>query len=250
MTALLTVLALLGPIVVHDSRERSPLTSVGPRAGTVADVPWSTSGCPARGASGGCTSPANGQDRGIVRTGRHAGDWEMVQVRERRRRAARRGGLRPAFGRRAVPVVGGREARGAPGRPPRARIARGLLPPGGARPDVAGPQRRGRRPRLRGPCRSTRRPLGRPGCAGPAAGVAPARAGCRARWTHRAGPRSSPRGGGATPRRGPVPRGPFVSLYAQTVKRMLTRRIRPCTFALEDRTVSLHGGHGREPGIA
>ena len=82
MTALLTVLALLGPVVVHDSREASPLglgrAARGHRRGRPGGL---RAACPAGGASGGCSSPHNDQDRGIVRTGRHAGDWEMVQVR-------------------------------------------------------------------------------------------------------------------------------------------------------------------------
>ena len=81
MTALLTVLALLGPVVVHDSREASPLASVGPRAGTVAAAPVVYERVSGRWRQWWLFFPRNDQDRGIVRTGRHAGDWEMVQVR-------------------------------------------------------------------------------------------------------------------------------------------------------------------------
>ena len=81
MTALLTVLALLGPVVVHDSRETSPLASVGPRAGTVAGGPVVYERTSGRWRQWWLLFARNDQDRGIVRTGRHAGDWEMVQVR-------------------------------------------------------------------------------------------------------------------------------------------------------------------------
>src|SRR3954469_7547615 len=63
------------PVLVHDRRERSPLTAVG-------------GGPPAAYAR--VTGPFiqywlyyadNPQDRGILRTGRHRGDWELVQVR-------------------------------------------------------------------------------------------------------------------------------------------------------------------------
>jgi hypothetical protein len=74
-------LAAFSPVVVQDSRERHPLASVG-----AGDAP----------AAYGRTMPserggtwlqywffyaAQDQDRGLVRTGRHAGDWEMVQYR-------------------------------------------------------------------------------------------------------------------------------------------------------------------------
>ena len=78
------------PVLVHDGRDRAPFASV---AGARARVP----GLPPRGgpeayaravpAPGGrrfiqywLFSPDNPQDRGILRTGRHAGDWELVQV--------------------------------------------------------------------------------------------------------------------------------------------------------------------------
>jgi hypothetical protein len=74
------LLAALNPIVVHDSRESSPLAAVG-------------GGTPA--AYGHAVPLADGgawlqywlfydyqdQDRGIVRTGRHEADWELVQFR-------------------------------------------------------------------------------------------------------------------------------------------------------------------------
>jgi hypothetical protein len=63
------------PVFVHDSRERSPLASVQGGAPAVY----------ARTAGGWrqywLYFRENLQDRGIVRTGRHAGDWELVQVR-------------------------------------------------------------------------------------------------------------------------------------------------------------------------
>ncbi len=82
MTALLTVLALLGPVVVHDSHEASALGSAGPRAGTVAAAPVVYERRSGRWRQWWLLFARNDQDRGIVRTGRHAGDWEMVQVRE------------------------------------------------------------------------------------------------------------------------------------------------------------------------
>jgi hypothetical protein len=82
MTALLTVLALLGPVVVHDSRESSPLASVGSRPGTVAAAPVVYERVAGRWHQWWFLFARNDQDRGIVHTGRHAGDWEMVQVRE------------------------------------------------------------------------------------------------------------------------------------------------------------------------
>jgi VPS62-like protein len=81
VTAALAVLALLGPVVVHDAQERSPLASAGARPGTFAAEPVVYE----READGWLqwwmVFARNDQDRGIVRTGRHAGDWEMVQVR-------------------------------------------------------------------------------------------------------------------------------------------------------------------------
>lgn len=75
------------PIVVHDRRDRAPLSSVGAAPLAVPGLP--PAGPPttyARIADGGRTIqywlfyPDNPQDRGIVRTGRHEGDWELVQV--------------------------------------------------------------------------------------------------------------------------------------------------------------------------
>ena len=71
----------LGPVVVHDSRETSPLGLGRPGRGPSRPSLWCTNGASANGASGGWGSPQNDQDRGIVRTGRHAGDWELIQVR-------------------------------------------------------------------------------------------------------------------------------------------------------------------------
>lgn len=87
--ALTAALTTFSPVVVHDSRERSPLT-------LVAALPV---GAPGRGndrqpAVYARTASASGggawlqywlfyarqdQDRGVVRSGRHAGDWELVQ---------------------------------------------------------------------------------------------------------------------------------------------------------------------------
>jgi hypothetical protein len=76
------MLALLGPVVVHDSREASPLGSAGARAGTVAAEPLVYERQAGEWRQWWLLFAHNDQDRGIVRTGRHAGDWEMVQVRE------------------------------------------------------------------------------------------------------------------------------------------------------------------------
>jgi hypothetical protein len=74
------LLARHAPVLAYDRRERWPATRVGGRAGDVAY------GRAVR--QGGRTylqlwlfSEQNPQDRGIVRTGRHAGDWEVVQLR-------------------------------------------------------------------------------------------------------------------------------------------------------------------------
>lgn len=68
------------PVIVHDAQERHPLASVGgARPALYAREQ------PAR--DGGTWRqywlwyPYQDQDRGIVRTGRHEGDWELVQYR-------------------------------------------------------------------------------------------------------------------------------------------------------------------------
>jgi hypothetical protein len=80
------------PVVVHDSAEPAPLTSVEAFAGRVPGVP---SGQPRPTLYGRRDGPwlqywmlfeENLQDRGLFRTGRHDGDWEMVQYRLRRGR--------------------------------------------------------------------------------------------------------------------------------------------------------------------
>lgn len=89
--AVAAALATFSPVVVHDSRERSTLTSV---ASASAAAPGRGSarrptvyGRSARSAGGGAWLQywlfyaRQDQDRGILRTGRHAGDWEMVQYR-------------------------------------------------------------------------------------------------------------------------------------------------------------------------
>jgi hypothetical protein len=93
LTAAAVAVALTAhaPVVVHDSRENFPLASV---AAAPADVPGldrdprpAVYGRSAPSKSGGTWLQywlfyrSQDQDRGIVRTGRHAGDWEMVQVR-------------------------------------------------------------------------------------------------------------------------------------------------------------------------
>ncbi|HEX8103700.1 MAG TPA: Vps62-related protein [Solirubrobacteraceae bacterium] len=69
------------PVLVHDAAERSPATSVAAagRGGPAGPVAY-------RRVSGAWRQywlfyADNPQDRGIVRTGRHEGDWELVQYR-------------------------------------------------------------------------------------------------------------------------------------------------------------------------
>jgi hypothetical protein len=78
----LIVAATLGPVVVHDSRETSPLGSVGARPGTFERAPVVYERRIGDWVQWWLVFAANDQDRGILRTGRHAGDWELIQVRE------------------------------------------------------------------------------------------------------------------------------------------------------------------------
>src|SRR5688572_29929382 len=71
----------LGPVVVHDSRETSQLGSVaGP--GRFASKPVVYERRIGEWRQLWLGFAQNDQDRGIVRTGRHAGDWELIQIRE------------------------------------------------------------------------------------------------------------------------------------------------------------------------
>lgn len=89
--ALTLALAAHTPVVVQDSRERFPLESVAAAPvrvpGIDRDRRPAVYGRVAPTADGGTWLQywrfyrGQDQDRGIVRTGRHAGDWEMVQVR-------------------------------------------------------------------------------------------------------------------------------------------------------------------------
>jgi len=80
------------PVVVHDSGERDPLTSVRAFAGRVPGVEPGAVRPVVYGRRVGrwlqywMLFRANRQDRGLLRTGRHEGDWELVQLRLRRRR--------------------------------------------------------------------------------------------------------------------------------------------------------------------
>ena len=89
--ALSVALAAHAPVVTEDSRERFPLASV---ASATVRVPGLDGDRRPTVYGRVASAPDNGawlqywlfyrgqdQDRGIVRTGRHAGDWEMVQVR-------------------------------------------------------------------------------------------------------------------------------------------------------------------------
>jgi hypothetical protein len=89
--ALAGALATFAPVVVHDSRERFPVTAVAtaavPAPGRGEDHHPAVYARVAPAATGGAWLQywlfyaRQDQDRGIVRTGRHAGDWEMVQYR-------------------------------------------------------------------------------------------------------------------------------------------------------------------------
>ena len=89
--ALAATLAALTPVVVHDSRERFPLGSVAASEASVpgrgGDTRPAAYGRAVRVSGGGAWLqfwlfyPGQDQDRGIMRTGRHEGDWELVQVR-------------------------------------------------------------------------------------------------------------------------------------------------------------------------
>jgi hypothetical protein len=78
-------LARFVPVVVHDSRDTSRLTSVQAVAGQVPGVPSGRPKPTVYGRRAGrwlqywMFFAAQEQDRGVVRTGRHAGDWELVQ---------------------------------------------------------------------------------------------------------------------------------------------------------------------------
>ena len=78
-------LARFVPVVVHDSRDTSPLTSVEAVAGQVPGVPEGEPEPTVYGRRDGrwlqywMFFAAQEQDRGVLRTGRHAGDWELVQ---------------------------------------------------------------------------------------------------------------------------------------------------------------------------
>lgn len=80
LAAATTALTLFSPVVVHDADERSPLTGVHGSAPAVYGR-----AVPAK--AGGdwlqywLYYDYQDQDRGITRTGRHEGDWELVQYR-------------------------------------------------------------------------------------------------------------------------------------------------------------------------
>jgi hypothetical protein len=93
--ALAGALDRYAPVVVHDSREQYPLTSVRAFAGRVPGVEPGPVRPVLYGRRAGhwlqywMFFAANSQDRGLLHTGRHEGDWEMVQVRLRRGRPVR-----------------------------------------------------------------------------------------------------------------------------------------------------------------
>jgi hypothetical protein len=88
--AVSAALTSLAPVAVHDSREAHPLSSVAAAhveaPGRGADLrPAVYARAAPRGERGAWLQywlyyPEQDQDRGIVRTGRHEGDWELVQV--------------------------------------------------------------------------------------------------------------------------------------------------------------------------
>ena len=183
-----------------------------PRAGRAAPAgrgPRSTAAAPGRGCSTGCSSRTTRRTAGSCAPGRHEGDWEMVQYRLRGGRlvqavyAQHSGAESCGFGGRAH----ARAAR--PRRLPRARLARRLLHAGLRDRTWPDPndEADGRglrvRPRL---VRIDRVDAGVDALSA-GAGAPPARAGSRARWTRRAGRRSSRRAAGRTRRPGPRRRG-------------------------------------------
>jgi hypothetical protein len=90
--ALAGPLARYAPVVVHDSREPDTLTSVRAFAARVPGVQPGRAQPVVYGRRAGpwlqywMFFAYNSQDRGLLRTGRHEGDWEMVQLRLRRER--------------------------------------------------------------------------------------------------------------------------------------------------------------------
>jgi hypothetical protein len=82
MLGLIAAATAVGPVLVHDSRETSDLASVGERPGTFVPAPVVYERKVGEWRQWWLAFADNDQDRGIVRTGRHAGDWELVQVRE------------------------------------------------------------------------------------------------------------------------------------------------------------------------
>lgn len=90
-SAMTAALAAYAPVVIHDSREQYPLASVAAAPSIVPgrdpDRRPAVYGRAVTSAGGGAWLqywlyfPSQDQDRGIVRSGRHAGDWEMVQYR-------------------------------------------------------------------------------------------------------------------------------------------------------------------------
>src|SRR5262249_51429262 len=83
-------LAASAPIVVHDAAERYPLASAtahAPVARVASDTRPAVYARAVPSRRGGewlqywLFYAGQDQDRGIVRTGRHAGDWELVQYR-------------------------------------------------------------------------------------------------------------------------------------------------------------------------
>ena len=88
--AIASALAAFTPVVVHDASERFPLASAAaaaPVARVAADRSPAAYGRAVPDGRGGTWLQYwlffayQDQDRGIVRTGRHAGDWELVQYR-------------------------------------------------------------------------------------------------------------------------------------------------------------------------
>ncbi len=89
--ALAGALTALAPVVVHDSREQLQLSSVAAARvkapGRGHDLRPAVYARAARRDGGGAWLqywlyyPGQDQDRGIVRIGRHEGDWELVQIR-------------------------------------------------------------------------------------------------------------------------------------------------------------------------
>ena len=222
MLGLIAAATVVGPVVVHDSRESSELASVGARPATFAPAPVVYERQVGEWRQWWLAFADNDQDRGIVRTGRHAGDWELVQVREGVEAvyAQHSGAERCPWD--AVELRDGR---------PVVYLANGSHAAfsGRASATARGPTPTTRRTAAVAPwCRPWSRSA--PGPAGPGAGAEHGDRGSPARWTRRRARASSPTAAGATPRPSPAAHGP-APVTAATRPASATRARSPCRWS-------------------